>query len=40
MKGLSPKDQLDDATLVFVSSLVGVANVMVVMPFDITKTLK
>lgn len=38
-KGIGPNDALDNHTLFTTSVLVGIANVLVVMPFDMTKTL-
>jgi len=38
-KGLSEDQALDNGTLLAVSALVGVVNIIIVMPFDITKTL-
>lgn len=37
--GLTPKDQLENSHLLFISALVGVTNIAIVMPFDATKTL-
>jgi hypothetical protein len=39
MKGLGKNDPLDNRTLFTTSILVGITNVLVVMPFDMTKTL-
>jgi len=39
MKGIGKDDPLDNNTLFLTSILVGIANVFVVMPFDMTKTL-
>jgi hypothetical protein len=39
MKGLGKNDPLDNQTLLTTSLFVGISNVLVVMPFDMTKTL-
>jgi len=38
-KGIDKNTQLDNQTLLITSTLVGISNVLIVMPFDMTKTL-